>query len=168
MGAREAANAIIRALERSGAYAECPCCQEPVRLSKVGLFYLNDLTPEAETAYEALQDDLKDRAKALQQRRKAIPKQSEGGAQAVNIGFILERLAPSLPSFRFDHTDCRSLFDPIDYVIFEGLSRKGRVDRVFFVDIKTGRARLQQRQKTIKALVECGKVSFDTYRMEDV
>lgn len=63
---------------------------------------------------------------------------SEEGAKSTNIGFILERLAPTMKNFRFNHNDCRSLFDPIDYIIFEGLSTKGKVSKFFFVDIKTG------------------------------
>jgi predicted Holliday junction resolvase-like endonuclease len=81
----------------------------------------------------------------------------------VNIGFILERLAPTLDTFPFSHHDCRSLFDPIDYVIFEGLSQKGRVDKIIFTDIKTGKARLKPRQREIKAVIEQKNLNFQKY-----
>ena len=64
----------------------------------------------------------------------------------------------------FEPGDCRSLFDPIDYVIFEGLSKKRKVERIIFTDIKTGSARLKTNQKEIKELVEKKKVNFDLYR----
>ncbi len=70
--------------------------------------------------------------------------------------------------FPFDRNDCRSLFDPIDYVIFEGLSKRGVVSKVLFADIKTGRARLKRNQKEIKMLVENKKVDWDTYKSEDL
>jgi predicted Holliday junction resolvase-like endonuclease len=41
--------------------------------------------------------------------------------------------------FSFDRNDCRSLFDPIDYIIFEGLSKKNSVSKILFTEIKTGR-----------------------------
>ncbi len=66
-------------------------------------------------------------------------------------------------AFRFNHNDCRSLFDPIDYVIFEGLSKKGTVDKIFFVDIKTGNARLSSKQKEIKAVINGKKVNFQKF-----
>jgi predicted Holliday junction resolvase-like endonuclease len=55
------------------------------------------------------------------------------------------------------------LFDPIDYVIFEGLSQKGTVDKIFFVDVKTGNARLSKKQKAIKEAVENNQLKFKTY-----
>lgn len=41
-----------------------------------------------------------------------------------------------VPGGRFDKNDCRSLFDQIDYVIFEGVNKTGNVQRIIFTDIK--------------------------------
>ena len=86
------------------------------------------------------------------------------GAKAINLGFLLERLAPTLDGFTFNKNDCRSMFDPIDYVIFEGLSEKQKVDKIVFVDIKTGGARLTPKQRKIKQVVEDKNVGFKTYK----
>ena len=93
-----------------------------------------------------------------------MPIKSEVGAKAINLGFLLERLAPTLDDFTFNKNDCRSIFDPIDYVIFEGLNKKQRVDKIVFVDIKTGGARLTSKQRKIKQVVEEKKVEFKTYK----
>lgn len=160
------AREIIRTLEQNRFYAECPCCGEPILLRDAGLFYLDDFTPDAQELYQQWLGDLKERKKALRERRKAISRTSEVGAKAVNIGFILERLAPSMKEFCFDRNDCRSLFDPIDYVVFEGLSKKGSVTKILFVDIKTGASRLVRKQREIRTLVERKRVVFDTYEGE--
>lgn len=157
------AEAIIRTLESGGFYAECPCCNEPLLLKNAGLFYLDDFTPEAEELYRQRRTELKERAAELKDRRKNIPKKSQVAAKAVNIGFIFERIVPCLDTFRFDRNDCRSIFDPIDYLVFEGLNKKGAVSRIFFADIKTGGARLNNTQKEIKSLVERKKVGWDSY-----
>jgi predicted Holliday junction resolvase-like endonuclease len=166
MNLKNEANKIIRILETGGFYAECPCCEEPILLKKAGLFYLDDFTPDARALYNQHKAELKEREKELKDYRKSIAETSEVGAKAVNIGFILERLAPTMQDFRFDRNDCRSLFDPIDYVIFEGLSKKGSVSKILFADIKTGTARLQNKQKEIRNLVEKKKVDWDTYKTE--
>ncbi len=163
MSQKRKAQDLIHAIESGGFYCECPICDHTMRLRDAGLFYLDDFSPEAADRYRQLLEEVKERRKALNELRKNIPLKSQKGAEAVNIGFILERIAPSMKSFAFDHNDCRSLFDPIDYVIFEGLSRKGLVERIIFADIKTGKARLQKNQKEIKELVERKKVEFDTY-----
>ena len=158
------AAAMINTLETGNFYAVCPCCEEPLRLKEAGLFYLDDFTPEGRERYDQMWTDLKLRAKDLKARRVSITKKSEVGAQAVNIGFILERLAPSMRAFPFERNDCRSLFDPIDYVIFEGLSRKRSISKILFADIKTGNARLNKTQKEIKGIVEKKRVDWDTYK----
>lgn len=163
MNLAKEANGVISSLESGHFYGQCPCCEEPILLKDAGLFYLNDFSPDAEQRYQQLLQDLKERKKDLQARRKTISQTSEIGAKAVNIGFILERIAPSMEEFRFDRSDCRSLFDPIDYLIFEGLSKKGLVTKIVFADIKTGTARLGPKQKEIRDLVEGKRVVWDTY-----
>lgn len=160
------AQEIIATLSDGSYRAECPCCGEEIALDAASLFFLDDFPPAAEGIYEQKRLELKERARELRERKSKIAQRSETGAKAVNLGFILERLAPAMRSFEFEHNDCRSLFDPIDYVIFDGLSRRGEVERVLFVDIKTGDAKLQKNQKEIKALVEAGKVTMDTYGAE--
>jgi predicted Holliday junction resolvase-like endonuclease len=163
MSQKRKANALIQAIQKGGFYCECPVCEKTLRLRDAGMFYLDDFTPEAAERYREKLEEVKERRRALNELRKNIPDRSQRGAEAVNIGFILERIAPSMQSFAFVHNDCRSLFDPIDYVIFDGLSRKGLVERIIFADIKTGNARLQKKQKEIKELVEKNKVEFDIY-----
>jgi len=90
--AREA-NEIIRTLEARRCYAQCPCCEEPILLKDASLFYLDDFSPDADKLYQQLLQDLKERKKGLRARREAISQTSEVGAKAVNIGFILERIA---------------------------------------------------------------------------
>jgi predicted Holliday junction resolvase-like endonuclease len=156
----------IRALETKGFYAECPCCGEPILLKEAGLFYLGEFTQEAEELYKRRLAQIKEHEDELQKKRKRIDQTSQVGAKAVNIGFVLERIAPALKDFRFERNDCRSLFDPIDYVIFEGLSKKFAVDRIVFVDIKTGGARLKPTQREIRSLVERKRVVWDVYATE--
>lgn len=160
------AKQIVKALESGEFMVECPCCSEPMRLKDAGLFYLDDFTEDAAELYEKCLAENKDRRKELRKKRNLISTRSEITTESVNIGKILERLCPSFASFNFDKNDCRSLFDPIDYVIFEGLAASGKVSRIIFSEIKTGKARLQPKQKQIKSLVEDRQVEFDIYRPE--
>jgi len=161
------ARALIRTLEQKDFYAECPCCHKPIRLREAGLFCLDHFTPNAEKLYQQRIAELKARRRALREERTRIQRASEVGARAVNIGFILERIAPSMKAFPFHRNDCRSLFDPIDYVIFEGLSKYGVVHKLIFVDIKTGHARLNQHQRDIRTVVEKKRIAWDTYQWDD-
>jgi predicted Holliday junction resolvase-like endonuclease len=140
------AEQTIESLVRARFYAECPCCGETILLRDAGLFYLDNFTSVASETYKGLLDELRERRKEILEARKNIPRVSMTTTTAVNIGFIIERIAPMLDDFKFDHNDCRGLFDPIDYVVFEGLRINGKVSRIIFLDIKTGSARLSGKQ----------------------
>jgi predicted Holliday junction resolvase-like endonuclease len=158
------ARAIMSALDKRRLYAECPHCKETILLKDAGLFYSDDFSSEARELYQERLFELQERRRELLETRQQIISTSEIGAGRVNIGLILERVVPSMKGFPFDHNDCRSLFDPIDYLVFDGLSNKGRVAEVVFVEIKTGNAKLTVRQQEIRSLVERKHVEWDTYR----
>jgi len=154
---------IINNLIMGNFYTECPNCGEEISLKSAGLFADDNFSAEALQIYQQQLLEVKERKAELRKLREIGTQKSESGAKATNIGFILERLAPTMGGFRFAYNDCRSLFDPIDYVIFEGLSDKGKVDKLFFVDIKTGEARLSKKQREIKSIISEKKVNFKTY-----
>ena len=164
MATKKEINDTLDALNNGKFHIECPHCDDEVKLSEAGLFHLDNFTPEAQGVYKQMLEDQKERRAKLKEKKTNIPIKSEVGAKAINLGFLLERLAPTLDDFTFNKNDCRSMFDPIDYVIFEGLNKKQRVDKIVFVDIKTGGARLTSKQKKIKQVVEEKNVEFKTYK----
>jgi len=149
-------------------YAECPCpdCGEQFLLRDAGLFYLNDFSPEAERLHQQKREELKEYESVIKKMRKKIAETSQRSAEATNIGFLLERLAPCMRTFPFERNDCRSLFDPIDYIVFQGLSKGGPIDKIVFMEIKTGDPKLTGNQPEIRDLVKRKRVIWDTYSAE--
>ena len=157
----KAANEIIQTLKNGIFYCDCPCgCGEEIKLNDTDLFYLDDFSKTGQESYHQMQIDLQEQKEELRNREKILKAKRQVSARAVNFGFISERIAPALPQFPFAHKDCRSLFDPIDYIIFEGLNKGDTVTKIIFAEIKTGNARLNGHQKEIKSLIENKKVQF--------
>jgi hypothetical protein len=104
MNQRKKARHLIETLEQGRFFCECHSCGGTLRLADAGLFYLDDFTPEAEERYRERLDEIAERRRELRQQRKRISERSERGASAVNIGFMLERLAPAMKSFAFAAT----------------------------------------------------------------
>ena len=69
---------------------------------------------------------------------------------------------------RLNPRDWRRLGEPVDFVVFDGLSATGRVQAVRFVEVKTGRARLANTQQMVREAVERGKVRLEVCREEEV
>ena len=49
---------------------------------------------------------------------------------------------------------------PIDYLVFSGLTTRNQVEVLYFVEVKSGKARLTGSQQSIKKAVENGSVQF--------
>lgn len=74
-------------------------------------------------------------------------------------GQIHEQLAPFLPGFPFESSDCSFLGKPVDLIVFNGLAA-GEVTSIVLADIKTGAATLTKTQRQIRDCVAAGKVEF--------
>lgn len=154
---------IIETLKAGNFYIECSECGEEVQLNQSALFDNKNFSDPALEVYQEQLEFVRQRKADLKALKERGTTKSEVGALSTNFGFIMERIAPTLPTFRFRHNDCRSLFDPIDYVIFDGLTETGSVEKIYFVDIKTGAARLSKKQKEIKNVINDKKVKFKKF-----
>ena len=154
---------LIKFLKNNGFRAESPQCSGKMDLSKTPLFDAENFTHEATELLKEKKDFNKERKLELKDCAQKKSQKIETTTKSVNIRFILEQLAPYLQRFRFDKNDCRSLVDLIVYVIFEGLNKKGSVQRIIFTEIKIGDARLKKSQKQISQVVEEKRVVFRTY-----
>lgn len=145
-----------------GLYAECPSCGGEFRVRDAELFdaTASALPTAALRHISERREDMARQRRELETMRKLSRSRPEQGARSVSIGKVVEKIAPSLPGFPVSPRDCRSLFEPIDYIVFNGLSVRGEVDSLTFVDVKSGNADLNAHQRQIKRLVECGEVRF--------
>jgi predicted Holliday junction resolvase-like endonuclease len=84
-------------------------------------------------------------------------------SQAVTAGKVHEQLLPYLPDFPFNPKDVRFLGSPIDLVVFDGLA-EGRVRRIVFLEVKTGRAGLTTRERCVRDVVQAREVEWRELR----
>ncbi len=85
-------------------------------------------------------------------------------SQAVTMGKVHEQLIPYLPDFPYNPKDVRFLGSPIDLVVFEGLA-EGRVERIVFVEVKTGGAGLTSRERWVRDVVQAREVEWAELRV---
>ena len=83
---------------------------------------------------------------------------------AVTAGKVHEQLVPYLPEFGFNPKDARFLGSPVDLVVFDGLAA-GAVQRVVFLEVKTGGAPLTDRERQVRRVVEAGQVAWAELRI---
>lgn len=77
----------------------------------------------------------------------------------VRTGKIVEQVAPFLDDYPLRGETTRFLGDPIDIVSFGP-------DRITFVEVKSGEAQLNARQREIRDMIKAGKVDFLVYKIK--
>ena len=149
-----------------GLKIECALCHQEFSIKRAKLFSMYDTYPAAiqkillerlEFA-NALKGELKERKKLLTENKKKKPEKIAISTLASNFGQISEQILPAFLTFPYKQNECRILLKPIDYIVFAGLSRKGRVEAIKFVDVKTGDSRLTRGQRQIRDRVIEGKI----------
>ncbi|MFH1637559.1 MAG: Holliday junction resolvase-like protein [Candidatus Woesearchaeota archaeon] len=143
--------------------AECPHCQENFKLGNSGLFYGEELPAAAKDFITSRNEIIKQMKEELKKMKLKATDQAAKKSVAINFGKIVEKVAPALKGFPMHKNDCRPIMEPIDYIVFSGLTKKGIVDKLAFIDIKTGSSQLNVHEKQVKEAVEKGKVEVETY-----
>jgi predicted Holliday junction resolvase-like endonuclease len=150
---------LVAILRKSRSLAvSCPNCDDEITLNKADLCTEAALSPRVMSYIERRHAEFEAKKKellAVKQRPAVIAKTT----RAVNVGKLFEGLFPLLSGFNFESQDCKLFSDPIDYLVFHGLS-KGRITNIEFGDVKSGKATLTQVQKQVRNLVEAGHISL--------
>jgi predicted Holliday junction resolvase-like endonuclease len=98
--------------------------------------------------------------------RREISRGAIKGSQAAVTGRVLERVAPYLPGFDYNPRDIRFIGDPVDFVVFDGLS-EGHVRRVVFVEIKSGAGALNGNERKVRRAIQEQDVEWVLFRIPD-
>ena len=88
-------------------------------------------------------------------------------SRATLLGKMLERVAPCFRRFGYDPRDMRCICDPVDYVLFDGLTVDRQVREIRFIEVKCGRSRLSAVQRSVREVVDKAKVYNETWEIGD-
>ena len=141
--------------------AECPLCRDRFPLSDATLFDgLGSMPPDVKPLCDVKLEELKERFDKLKAKMTRATEGAEKKAIEVGIGKVVEKIVPNWKAFSFEPPDCRPLFEPIDYIVFDGMTKRQEVESIVFMDIKTGKSRLSKNEKLIREAVESGRVRY--------
>lgn len=99
--------------------------------------------------------------KIEQERKDAIQR-----SRSVLGGQFAENLAPYLPNFPFNPSECKFVGKPIDFIVFKGLDNK-QTEEIIFVEVKSGKSKLSNTENSIKNTILNKKVKWMEYRVDE-
>ena len=85
-------------------------------------------------------------------------------SRSVLGGMFAEQLAPYLPNFPFSPTEAKFIGAPIDFLVFKGMDEQ-RIEEVIFVEVKSGAARLNHNEHSLKNAIINKRVRWHEYRV---
>ena len=97
--------------------------------------------------------------------KKKLRKDAVKRSKAVINGQVAEQIAPFLPDFPANPSDARFIGKPVDFIVFSGLSENEKIDEILFVEVKTGKSLLSEREKEVKKAIGKGNVRYVEYRI---
>lgn len=92
-------------------------------------------------------------------------------SKSVIRGAVSEEMIPLLKDFPYTLSDCKFSGQPIDYIVFNGMSTirdigKGDIE-IIIADVKTGNATTSKVQNAIKKAVINKNIRFETWIVKD-
>jgi len=109
-------------------------------------------------AQQLMKDD-----KAIKPLLKQATQNAIQRSRATLLGKLFERLGPFFQRFNHDPRDIRAIMDPIDYVCFDGLTVNRQVERITFVEVKSGTSEPSPTQRSIIRAVQEGRVATEVW-----
>ena len=72
--------------------------------------------------------------------------------------------SPRIPNFPFSPTEAKFIGAPIDFLVFKGMDEQ-RIEEVIFVEVKSGAARLNHNEHSLKDAIINKRVRWQEYRV---
>jgi predicted Holliday junction resolvase-like endonuclease len=85
-------------------------------------------------------------------------------SRSVLSGMFAEQLAPFLPDFPFSPTEAKFIGAPIDFLVFRGMDTQ-HIEEVIFVEVKSGSARLNHNEHSLKDAIDNKRVRWHEYHV---
>lgn len=113
-------------------FSICPECDSVSRLTDLELARRGRYSPDWLDKIEAGIDKAGQDKFALDQRARALKDAARRAAEADLLPRRLREIAPAFAKSGFDPRDVSAILDPVQFVIFEGMSSEDGVRRIVF------------------------------------
>lgn len=138
--------------------ASCAAVYYATKLKQYKRMY-KEAEVEKAGAIQAKDFALEEAEENLQKYKRVL---SQKKSSETRLGQISENLVPFLDGCPYTPKDMHFMGNPIDYLVFDLDDGK-----IVFLEVKSGNSRASKRQKTIKNLIQAGRVYYEELRINE-
>lgn len=146
-------------------FGVCPHCQELFRLSDIKISYRKKFSRDWYDKLEKQEEKIDDEHMKLEETLAAIREKAQEQARRRHLPRMLRQADPVFTPLGYYPQDVKAVFDPMDFVIFDGMNRDGRVRRVVFMDEYSADGRTRQIQSSIENAISKERYGFQSIRL---
>jgi predicted Holliday junction resolvase-like endonuclease len=168
MGKREIIGSMMKFFQTAQEiYGVCPTCGDIFRVSDMRIFYGKEPPKDWLSTLTEKEQLLEKQQLQFEVDKSKIIEDAIQRSIAIRIGKTLERIAPIIPRLGVRPSEIRGIFDPVDYVAFNGML-ENRIDNICFLELKTGKSSLTKIQRRIRDAVNEGRVEWKEFNITDL
>ena len=143
----------------------CPMCGEVFRLSEIKISYKRKFPIDWYDKLLVEVEKLDEKEMKLEEKLKIIREKATEYARRILLPKLLRKVDPLFTSLGYFPQDAKAIFDPIDFVVFDGMNRDEKVKRVVFMDQQTENRNQRVIQKSIEKTIEKERYEWETIRI---
>lgn len=144
----------------------CPCCNELVRVSDLklktkgaGVTWLDKYDREIQKITEK-EEKFGEKEGGL--REIAVAKGRKEAEKVFNSA-----ISPEFKKLRLDPFDVKPIFNPVDFLVFNGMNKKGTINEIIFLSKTSKYSALNQIRTNIEQLIDKEKYEWQVARIEE-
>jgi predicted Holliday junction resolvase-like endonuclease len=162
----EGTNAFIGLFKaQRNLFGLCPLCGEIFRLSDIKISYRRKFPVDWYDELLAEEEKIAERESKLEEKLEGIREKATEHARRVLLPKLLRKVDPLFTSLGYFPQDVKAIFDPIDFVVFDGMNRAEKVKRVVFMDQQTENREQRMIQKSMEKTIEKERYEWETIRI---
>ena len=143
----------------------CPHCEELFRLSDIRISYRKKFARDWYDRLEKQEERIDDERMNLEETLKAIREKAKERARQKYLPGMLKQADPVFTPLGYYPQDVKAVFDPMDFVIFDGMNKAGKVRRMVFMDEYSTDARVRRIQSSIEDAISKERYGFQSIRL---
>ncbi len=151
--------------EQRHIFGSCPSCQEVFRLSEVRVSYKAAYKHDWLDLLEAKIEGQQAKEERFEQKRAELRQKHIDFERRTRLPKLLNAAVPMFAKRKVFPQDVKTLFDPIDFVVFDGMNNGGLVKRVLLLDNKPKTTAEKTLHTTIQNAIDTKALSWHTIQI---
>ncbi|MGD0549266.1 MAG: Holliday junction resolvase-like protein [Candidatus Bathyarchaeia archaeon] len=143
----------------------CPHCQALFRLSDIKISYKRRFSKDWFDNLQDEEEEAEEERMKLQETLQEIRRKTVERSRRVHLPKMLRQADPVFTPLGYYPQDVKAIFDPLDFVIFDGMNLHQKVKRIVFVDEQTTNSEIRRVQSSIQAAIRKDRYEFQSVRL---